>query len=150
MDSVVAQAHGPAGGNATAQSPETATVNNNGAILVRAKKCLEFFLFGWVQGESLAQVKFQIGSPGKMRSLVLIIGPNIENYEIVAGLVKRLKFIKGNKIVAFPSGLRLRLLPPERLLLGNSNACAQQEDYEKEWNNSDVIQMLTHRIPVLP
>ena len=45
MDSVVAQAHGPAGGNATAQSPETATVNNNGAILVRAKKFLEFLLF---------------------------------------------------------------------------------------------------------
>ncbi len=85
-----------------------------------------------------------------MGSLVFIIGPHIENYEILAGLVKRLKFIEGNKIVAFPSGLCLRLLPPERLLLGNSNACAQQEDYEKEWNNSDDRQMLTHKIPVLP
>jgi len=48
MDSVVAQAHGPAGGDATAQSPETATVNNNGAILVRAKKFLEFLSFGGI------------------------------------------------------------------------------------------------------
>ena len=131
MDSVVAQAHGPAGGDAAAQSPETPTVNNNGAILVRAKKCLEFLSFGGIEGESLSQVEFQIGSLGKMGSLVLIIWPHIEDYEILVGLVKRLKFIQGNKIIAFPSGLCLRLIPPERLLLGNSNACTQQEDYEK-------------------
>lgn len=46
MDFVVAQAHGPAGGDATAQSPKTPTVNDNGAILVRAKKFLEFLSFG--------------------------------------------------------------------------------------------------------
>ena len=77
MDSVVAQAHGPAGGDATAQSPKTPTVNDNGAILVRAKKFLEFLSFGGLYGESLSQVKFQISSLGKMGSLVLIIGPHI-------------------------------------------------------------------------
>ena len=54
MNSVVAQAHGPAGGDATAQSPKTATVNNNGAILVRAKKFLKLLSFGGIEGESLA------------------------------------------------------------------------------------------------
>jgi hypothetical protein len=82
-------------------------------------------------------VEFQIGSLGKMGSLVLIIGPHIEDYEILVGLVKRLKFIEGNKLIAFPSGLCLCLLPPERLFLGKRNTYTKQGDYKKYYKNSD-------------
>ena len=46
---LVAQAHGPVGGNATAQSPEASTIDNNGAILVWTKEIFECSSFRIIQ-----------------------------------------------------------------------------------------------------
>jgi hypothetical protein len=58
-------------------------------------------------------------------------------------LVKRLKFIEGNKIVAFPSGLCLCLLPPERHLLAKGGYGGEQEENDKK---SDAEKTFSQKI----